>query len=80
MEKELLEIGDKIKRFEIIKEIDTIYEIASVTKTLAKTVYGHTFYRKLNYNTSKPKENYVAEVRRKDIYNSGLGKRFFLIE
>lgn len=80
MEKQLLEIGDKIKRFEVSREIEHTYEITSVTKTLAKTIDGHAFYRNLNYNTSKPMDNYIAEVKRKDLETSSLGKRFFLIQ
>lgn len=81
MEKELLEIGDKIKRFEVSAgEIGNTYEVESVTKTLAKTKDDSTFYRNLNYNTTKPMDNYIAEVKRKDLGTTSIGKRFFLIK
>ena len=73
-----LEIGDKIKRYEIRGEISHTYEIISTTKTLAKTINGDSFYRNLEYNTTKPREDYIAEVKRKE--TTSLGKRYFLIE
>lgn len=56
-EKVKLEVGDKIKRFEVMltKEIDYIYVINSVTKTLAKSESG-SFKRELVYNTIHPKQ------------------------
>lgn len=71
-----LEIGDKIKRFELSKEIEFEYIIASVTKTQAKTIDGYRFKRELNYNVTKPAEKCVAEV-----YPIGRQnyKRYFLV-
>lgn len=72
-----LEIGDVIKRFEIIVEIDIEYKITSVTKTLAKTDFGHSFFREINYNTTKPRSHYIGEVNRKgEMINSN---RYFLV-
>lgn len=53
-----LEIGDKIQRFEVMlsREIDYIYVIDSVTKTLAKSG-NTTFKRELIYNTLEPKNS-----------------------
>lgn len=78
MSKTLLEVGDRLKRWEVVREVGVIYKITSITKTLAKTDDGRTFYRDLNYDTSKPMENYLAEVRCKEL--TSLGKRYFLIK
>ena len=71
-----LEIGDKIKRFELSKEIEFEYVVASLTKTQAKTADGYRFKRELNYNVTKPNEKCVAEVYKIGHENS---KRYFLI-
>jgi hypothetical protein len=79
-----LEIGDKIQRFEVqlSKEIDFIYEIESVTKTLAKTKNGYIFKRDLDYNTTTPKKStnkIIAEVHLKG--ESGwCAPRYYLIQ
>lgn len=75
--KNQLEIGDLIKRFEINTEIDIEYKITSLTKTLAKTDFGHSFFREINYNTTKPRTHYIGEVKRKgEMVNS---TRYFLV-
>ena len=72
-----LEMGDVIKRFEITLEIDIEYKITSVTKTLAKTDFGHSFFRDINYNTTKPRSHYIGEVKRKgEMIDSN---RYFLV-
>lgn len=72
-----LEIGDVIKRFEITVEIDIEYKITSVTKTLAKTDLGRSFFRDINYNTTKPRSHYIGEVKRKgEMIDSN---RYFLV-
>lgn len=70
MGKTKLEIGDKIQRFEVMltKEYDSLYEIISVTKTLAKTE-NKTFKRELHYDTAFPKTSknkIIARVYTKD--------------
>lgn len=84
MEKTQLEIGDKIRRFEVqlTREIDTIYEIASVTKTLAKTKDGKSFFRELDFNSTRPeisKNKILAEVQAKGVKGYSA-PRFYLIE
>jgi hypothetical protein len=74
---QLLEVGDKIKRFEVTTEMDIEYEIISTTKTIAKSKDGVSFLRKIEYNTNKPKEYCYGEVKRKgELINSN---RYFLI-
>ena len=78
-----LEIGDKIQRFEVMltKECDYLYEIISVTKTLAKTE-NKVFKRELDFNTKLPdksKNKIIARVYTKDI-QTWTSPDYFLIE
>ena len=66
MIKTQLEIGDKIQRFEVslTREVDAIYVITSVTKTLAKC-QNKTFKRMLDFDAKKPiksKNKIIAKV------------------
>lgn len=78
-----LEIGDKIRRYDIglTREIDYVYIIDSVTKTLAKS--GITiFKRDLIYGTTtpkNPKNKVLARVYTKDKQNWS-SPDYFLIE
>jgi hypothetical protein len=79
-----LEIGDKIQRFEVqlSREIDFIYEIESVTKTLAKTKNGDVFKIDLDYSTTIPKKStnkIIAEVNLKG-KTDWCTPRYYLIE
>ena len=81
--KSQLEIGDKIKRFEVrlTREVDHIYVIDNVTKTLAKSGKT-TFKRELDYEINYPvKSNnkIIARVinKKKQTWTS---PDFFLIE
>jgi hypothetical protein len=78
-----LEIGDKIQRFEVMltKEYDSLYEIISVTKTLAKTE-NKIFKRELHFNTKHPeksKNKIVARVYTKE-KQTWSSPDFFLVE
>jgi hypothetical protein len=79
-----LEIGDKIKRFEVRMsiEIEYTYIIDSLTKTLAKSE-DTIFKRDLNYDTIKPKKStkkIVARVYLKEKTTSLTSPDYFLIE
>lgn len=65
--KKQLEIGDKLQRFEtgLTREIATIYEIISVTKTVAKDKNGKIFKRDLIFETTRPNDKFLAEVNLK---------------
>ena len=76
--KKQLEVGDKIRRYEIMGEVDFIYTITSVTKTLAKTSEGHSFERNIDYNTTKPMEHYIGEVNLKG--KRVMSPRYYLIK
>jgi tRNA A22 N-methylase len=80
--KTTLEIGDKIKRFEVMltKEYDYIYEIISVTKTLAKTK-DMVFKRELVFGTNLPvsKNKIIAKVETKE-KRPWSSPDYFLIE
>lgn len=81
--KKQLEIGDKIQRFEnnFTKEVDFIYEIKSVTKTLAKSD-SEIFKIELIYNTKKPtisKNKIIAMVKTKEKQNWS-SPDYFLVE
>jgi hypothetical protein len=65
-----LDVGDKIQRFEamLTKEYDSLCEVISVTKTLAKTE-NKIFKRELVFNTKHPKNSknkIIARVYTKD--------------
>jgi hypothetical protein len=79
-----LEIGDKIQRFEtqLTREVDYIYEIESVTKTLAKTSGGKSFKRGLIFDSKRPLKSTnktIAEVRLNEKYTF-TSPSYFLIE
>lgn len=59
-----LQVGDKIKRFEVrmTKEIEHVYEIESVTKTLAKSGESK-FKRKITTYTTMPDDRFLGEVQ-----------------
>lgn len=83
MNNRLLEVGDKIQRFEVLltKEYDYLYEIINVTKTLAKTKYK-TFSRELDFNTKHPentKNKIIARVYTKES-QSWTSADYFLVE
>lgn len=78
-----LEVGDKIQRFEVslTKEFDNLYDIISVTKTLAKTK-NKTFKRELVYGTKHPlnsKNKIIARVYTKE-KQSFSSPDYFLVE
>lgn len=73
--KKLLEIGDTIKRWEVSKEMDIVYTITSLTKTLAKTANGKAFFREINYNITKPMDHYLGEVKFK---GNSVSNRYFI--
>jgi hypothetical protein len=78
-----LEIGDKIQRFEVrlSREIDYIYVIDSVTKTLAKSG-DDVFKRELDFNTKHPeksKNKIIAGVSLKKKQSWGYPD-YFLVE
>lgn len=78
-----LEIGDKIQRFEVMltKEYDSLYEIISVTKTLAKTE-NKVFKRDLVYDTKHPensKNKIIARVYTKE-KQTWSSPDYFLVE
>jgi hypothetical protein len=80
--KKQLEIGDKIQRFEVMlsREIDYVYVIDSVTKTLAKSK-NQTFKRDLDFNTIHPKKSknkIIARVYTKEP-STWSSPDFFLI-
>lgn len=79
MRKELLEVGDQLRRWELTEEIGTVIVISSVTKTLAKTDDGKSFFRELDYSTAKPFPHHIAEVREKGS-KSNWGRRFYLLK
>jgi hypothetical protein len=78
-----LEIGDKIKRFEVRMsiEIDCTYTIDYVTKTLAKSEFT-TFKRELVYQTGKPEKSTKKIVARVELKKSQgwSSPDYFLIE
>ena len=78
-----LEIGDKIQRFEVrlSKEIDYIYVIDSVTKTLAKSK-DEVFKRDLINGTIHPEKStnkIISRVQTKE-KQGWTSPQFFLIE
>lgn len=72
-----LKIGDIVKRFELSKEIEYEYLIASTTKTQAKTKCGTRFKKELDENTIKPSNICVAQAKK--IGYCGHSARYFLI-
>lgn len=79
-----LEIGDKIQRFDVqsTREVDYIYEVKSVTKTLAKTSGGKSFKRGLIFDSKRPLKStnkIIAEVRLNEKYTF-TSPNYFLIE
>lgn len=78
-----LNIGDKIQRFEVqlTKEYDSLYEIISVTKTLAKTE-NKIFLRDLIFDSTHPKNTknkIIARVKIKGKSDWGTPD-YFLVE
>lgn len=68
-----LEVGDKVQRFEVMmtREYESLYEVISVTKTLAKTE-NKVFKRELIFNTKHPentKNKIIAMVKTKEKQN-----------
>lgn len=81
--KTLLEVGDKIQRFDtaMTKEISSVYTITEVTKTLAKT-QTKTFRREIDYSPIKPKKHtnkIIGKVYTKERIN-WTSPDYFLIE
>lgn len=72
-----LEIGDKIKRFEVMLsvEINYIYTIDSVTKTLGKSK-DDKFKKEIIFNTTKPDDRFIGEVR---CINGSKYHRYFVL-
>jgi hypothetical protein len=79
-----LKIGDKIKRFQLSTEFETVYEIDSVTKTLAKSnEKSKVFSRKITVNSSLHNENYIGEVQIISSYGTKIKKgnsRYFVLK
>jgi hypothetical protein len=77
-----LEIGDKIRRFELqrTREIDTTYEIIAVTKTLAKSE-TKTFKIGLRYNIAHPKVSKYKTIALVDLKDKSTSSdSYFLIK
>ncbi len=72
-----LELGDIIKRFELSREINFEYVIESVGKKEAKTSDGYRFNKQLIYDSTKPSDNCIAEVKK---IKQQRYHRFFLIK
>lgn len=75
-----LEIGDKIKRFEVNnKEIDYVYVIDKVTKTLAKCGDFNVFHRDIIYDVKLPDDRFVGIVKMKG-EGFSFSRNYFLLK
>ena len=75
-----LQIGDKIKRFNLSYEYDTVYEVISLTKTLAKVKSSNNKVFKIQVETAvkTPNENFIGEVIPKEKMYQSQGRYFLL--